>query len=51
MVSRHQDKGVWLATWGLLELEMGLRAMKLDKTSLDMPKLTGRGNEEAQPER
>lgn len=51
MESRHQDKGVWLATWGLSELEMGFRAMKLDESTLDTPKLTGWGIEEAQLER
>lgn len=51
MGSRHQDKGVWLAIWGLSELEMRFRAMKLDKSTWDMPKLTGCDNEEAKPER
>lgn len=47
MASRYKE---WLATWGLSELEMGFRAIKLDESTLDMPKLTGWGNEEAQLE-
>lgn len=40
----------WLPTRVLSELEMGIRAMKLDESTLDMLKLTGWGNEEAQLE-
>lgn len=47
MASRYKE---WIATWGLSELEMGFRAMKLDESTLDVPKLTGWGNEEAQLE-
>lgn len=42
MASRYKE---WIATWGLSELEMGFRAMKLDESTLDVPKLTGWGNE------
>lgn len=49
MGSRHQEKGVWLAIWGLSEFAIERRVMKLDESTSDMPKLTGWGNE-AKPE-
>lgn len=50
MGSRHQEKGVWLAIWGLSEFAIEFRVMKFDESTSDMPKLTGWGNEEAKPE-